>query len=211
MEVIHCKLPDSVLVEYGNRIGDLIRPNMDCGKFDHACSDLVAIKLVDEIGHISELCNNSYTDIINSYLLMTRWVNRAKTAMCMRVAVEHWLDIDARMAFDDHYLSTKLENYPRMIHEDLSVYASWVIYMGADAGSIRRILPTKIQDEIRKIIKKVGASGINTMFWRSLVAYQSMTDKCIIPAYKECLKHGAKENTSFNQMQSAFAQLKKSA
>lgn len=89
--------------------------------------------------------------------------------------------------------------------------AAWCIYMGADGASIRRELPSKVQEQTRNIVRKIGASGIITMLWRSLIAFQSMTDKCIIPAYKECFKHGAKENTSFNQMQSAFELLKKSA
>jgi hypothetical protein len=72
-------------------------------------------------------------------------------------------------------------------------------------------LPTKAQDDIRKVVRKHGVSAIITMLWRSLIAFQSMTEKCIIPAYKQCFKHGAKEGVQFGQMQSAFAQLKKSA
>jgi hypothetical protein len=49
------------------------------------------------------------------------------------------------------------------------------------------------------------------MLWRSLVAYGSMTEKAIIPKYRECFKHGRKETANMGLMQSAFEQLKKSA
>lgn len=211
MEVIHCRMPKQTLTEYGNKIGEFIKPNMDCGRYNHACSDIISIEMITELGLISDLCKHPFSEIINSFSLMTRWVNLANTAMCIRVAVEYWLDINASVVFDDYYLKTKLEEYPNRIHEDICVFAAWCIYMGADGASIRRELPSKIQDNVRNIVRKIGASGIITMLWRSLIAFQSMTDKCIIPAYKECFKHGAKEQTSFNQMQSAFEMLKKSA
>lgn len=211
METIHCRMSKQTLIEYGNKIGEWLKPDMDCGRYNHACSDMISIEMITELGLISELCKHSYTEIINSFSLMTRWVNLAKTAECIRIAVEYWLDVNASVVFDDYYLRTKLEEYPNRIHEDISFFAAWCIYNGADGQSIRRILPTKAQDDIRKVVRKHGVSAIITMLWRSLIAFQSMTDKCIIPAYKECFKHGAKEQTSFNQMQSAFEQLKKSA
>ena len=172
---------------------------------------MISIELITELGLISKLCKHSYTEIINSFLFMTRWINLSKTAMCIRIAVEHWLDINASIAFNDYYLSTKLEEYPNLIHDDISFFAGWCIYNGADGASVRRILPTKIQDYIRKVVRKHGVSVIITMLWRSLIAFQSITDKCIIPAYKECLKHVVKDDVQFGQVKAAFAQLKNSA
>lgn len=211
MEVIHCRMPKQTLTEYGNKIGEFIKPNMDCGRYDHACSDMISIEMITELGLVSDLCKHSYTEIINSFSLMTRWVNLSKTVDCIRIAVEHWLDINGEVVFDNYYLKSSMDEYPVHIHEDICVFAAWVIYNGADGASIRRTMPTKIQEQTRIIVRKIGVSGIISMLWRSLIAFQSMTDKCIIPAYKECFKHGAKEQTSFNRMQSAFAQLKKSA
>lgn len=211
MEVIHCKLPMNELIAWGNKIGEFIKPNMDCGRYDHACSDLISIEMITELGFISDLCKHTYTEIINSFSLMTKWVNYSKIVKCMLTAVEHWLDVKACVVFDDNYLRTNMENYPKKIHEDICIFASWVCYMGADPASIRRELPSKIQDNIRNIMRKIGASGIISMLWRSLVAYMSMTEKCIIPAYKQCFKHGTKEGVQFGQMQSAFAQLKQTA
>jgi hypothetical protein len=204
-------MPKQTLIEYGNKIGEFIKPNMDCGRYNHACSDMISIEMIAELGLVSDLCKHSYTEIINSFSLMTRWVNLSKTVDCIRIAVEHWLDINGEVVFDNYYLKSSMDEYPIHIHEDICVFAAWVIYNGADGASIRRTMPTKIQEQTRIIVRKIGVSGIISMLWRSLIAFQSMTDKCIIPAYKECFKHGAKEQTSFNQMQSAFAQLKKSA
>ena len=211
MEVIHCRMPKQTLTEYGNKIGEFIKPNMDCGRYNHACSDMISVEMITELGLVSDLCKHSYTEIINSFSLMTRWVNLSKTVDCIRIAVEHWLDINREVVFDNYYLKSSMDEYPVHIHEDICVFAAWVIYNGADGASIRKTMPTKIQEQTRIIVRKIGVSGIISMLWRSLIAYMSMTDKCIIPAYKECFKHGAKEQTSFNQMQSAFEQLKKSA
>ena len=184
---------------------------MDCGRYDHACSDMISVEMITELGLVSDLCKHSYTEIINSFSLMTRWVNLSKTVDCIRIAVEHWLDINTQVVFDDYYLKSSMDEYPIHIHEDICVFAAWVIYNGADGASIRRTMPTKIQEQTRIIVRKIGVSGIISMLWRSLIAYMSMTEKCIIPAYKQCFKHGAKEGVQFGQMQSAFAQLKKSA
>lgn len=211
MEVIHCRMSEQTLAEYGNKIGEFIKPNMDCGRYDHACSDMISVEMITELGLVSDLCKHSYTEIINSFSLMTRWVNLSKTVDCIRIAVEHWLDINGEVVFDNYYLKSSMDEYPIHIHEDICVFAAWVIYNGADGASIRRTMPTKIQEQTRIIVRKIGVSGIISMLWRSLVAYMSMTEKCIIPAYKQCFKHGAKEGVQFGQMQSAFAQLKKSA
>lgn len=211
MEVIHCRMPKQALTEYGNKIGEFIKPNMDCGRYNHACSDMISIEMITELGLVSDLCKHSYTEIINSFSLMTRWVNLSKTVDCIRIAVEHWLDINGEVVFDNYYLKSSMDEYPIHIHEDICVFAAWVIYNGADGASIRRTMPTKIQEQTRIIVRKIGVSGIVSMLWRSLIAYMSMTEKCIIPAYKQCFKHGAKEGVQFGQMQSAFAQLKKSA
>lgn len=211
MDVIHCKLPTNELVMWGNRIGELVKPNMDCGRYNHACSDIISIEMVAELGLVSDLCKHTYSEIVSSFQLMTRWVNLSKTVMCMRTAAEHWLDVQANVVFDDNYLRTSIEDYPQKIHEDICIFAAWCIYMGADPASIRKTMPSKVQDDTRKIYKKIGASGIISMLWRSLVAYGSMTEKAIIPKYRECFKHGRKETANMGLMQSAFAQLKKSA
>lgn len=211
MEVIHCRMPKQTLTEYGNKIGEFIKPNMDCGRYNHACSDMISIEMITELGLVSDLCKHSYTEIINSFSLMTRWVNLAKTVECIRIAVEHWLDINGEVVFDNYYLKSSMDEYPIHIHEDICVFAAWVIYNGADGASIRKTMPTKIQEQTRIIVRKIGVSGIVSMLWRSLVAYMSMTEKCIIPAYKQCFKHGAKEGVQFGQIQSAFAQLRQSA
>lgn len=211
MEIIHCKLPIEALKEYGRKIGETVKPDMDAGRYDHVGSWLLCFKMVDELGEMSVLSKRGYSEIVGSFSLMTRWINYSRIARCMLAAVEFWLKPQAQVVFDDYYLKTPLEEYPMRIHEDLSVFATWVIINGADSASIRREIPSRVVTQMRKITKKVGADGIICMFWRSLVAWLALTEKAIDPAYRASFKHGAKEGVKFGQLQSAFDGLRKSA
>lgn len=209
MEVIHCKLSKEKLHEYGVKIGELVKPDMTARRYDHACSWMIELKILEELGEIALLTKNTYSEIIGSFTLMTRWVNHAKLVKCLITALEHWLNPTASVVFDEYYLKTDIENYPMKIHEDISVFVAWAIYRGADSSSIRRELPSRIQQNVQTIIKKIGDDGIVSMLWRSLVAYMSITEKAIEPKYRESFKHGVKESTAINSMASAFQSLKK--
>ena len=211
MEIIHCRLPMDVLCEYGRKIGEIVKPDMDARRYNHAGSWILCFRMVDEIGEMAMISKHSYTEIVGSFGIMTKWLNYAKIAKCMCVAVECWLNPQASVIFDDYYLRTGLEEYPQRIHEDLSVFATWVMYYGADGASLRREIPSRVIKDLQKIIKKIGDDGIICMFWRSLIAFQALCEKCIVPAYREALRHGARERVQFGQMRGAFEGLKKSA
>lgn len=209
METIHCRMTKEQLNNYGTQIGLLVKPDIDARRYDHACSWMIAFKMIDEIGQISILCKHGYTEIINSFSLMTRWMNYRKIVDCMKVACDMWVNPQASVIFDKAYLKTRMEDYPTQIHDDICCFAAWAIYRGADGASIRRELPSKIQDNVRTIIKRISDDGVISMFWRALMSYQIITDKAIEPIYKESFKHGAKEGVQLNSLANAFKTLRK--
>lgn len=211
METVHCRLSNEQLNIYGSKLGISVKPDIESKRYDHVCSWLISYNVVGELEQMADLTKHTYSEVIESFSLMTRWVNLAKIARCLRVALDMWHNPQAGIIFDSAYLGSKMDDYPARIHEDLCTVAAWITYRGADGASIRRVLPSKIQNDIRKIIQKIGDDGVISMFWRSIVAFISMSEKAVEPIYRECFKHGRKETASMGLMQSAFARLKKSA
>jgi hypothetical protein len=210
-EIIHCRMSSEQLSLYGSKIGLSVKPDLDAHKYDHVCSWLIAYNVVELLGDICDLTKHSYTEITGSFSLMTKWVNLAKLSRCIKVSLDMWHNPKAEIIFDAAYLGSSMNDYPSRIHDDLCVVSAWIVIRGADGASVRRNMPSKVQSDIRKIVKAVGDDGIISTFWRSIVAFISITEKAIEPIYRECFKHGRKETANMVLMQSAFAQLKKSA
>lgn len=208
METIHCRMSIDQLNIYGTKLGLSVKPDLDAKRYDHVCSWLISYNVIGELEQMADLTLHTYSEVIESFSLMTRWVNLAKIARCLRVALDMWHNPQAGIIFDNAYLSSKMDDYPTRIHEDLCTVAAWITYRGADGASIRRVLPSKIQNDIRKIIQKVGDDGIISMFWRSIIAFISMSEKAIEPIYKESFRHGVKESCCINSFGDALKAIK---
>lgn len=208
---IHCRMSDSELNRYGTQIGEMIYPDMVAQRYDHACSDLISMQMISVIADISCVCNHSYSDIIKSIPIMTRWINYKKIAQCIRTACEKWFEPTASIVFDESFLSTNLEEYPRQLQEDMCVFCGWAIYRGADGASIRKGIPSDTQKHIRSIIKNRVENGVINRLWRAMVSFISFSEKAIEPYYSKALKglkHGIKQEAGFNTMRNAFSDLR---
>lgn len=211
-EEIHCRMSDSELDRYGREVGEMLHDDIAAQRYDHACSDMIGMALVNTVADISCVCNCTFSELRKDVQRMTRWLNYAKLARCICVAAEMWLDAQADIVFDADFLRTGIEDYPRRIQEDLCVFCGWAIYRGADGASIRKGIPSSTQRSIRRIIKNRGDNGVLNRLWRALVAFRAMAEKAIAPEYAKALrelKHGLNDGTDFGTMAAAMAGLKK--
>lgn len=211
MTEIHCRMSDKELNQYGIQIGEMLYPDIVAKRYDHACSDMISMYMISILSDISVVCDHTYTEVMNSIQLMTRWINFSKIARCIRTAVEKWLNAQANIVFDNSFLGSNIEEYPRRIQEDICVFCGWAIYNGADGASIRKGIPSSTQKHLQRIIKCHGVNGIINMLWRSLTAFISMSEKAIEPKYLDALKkhyeqmkHGTKDNAEFGIMANAL-------
>lgn len=213
MTEIHCRMSDSDLDRYGREVGEMLRDDIAAQRYDHACSDMICMSLVNIAADMSCVCNCTFSELRKDVQRMTRWTNYARLARCICVAMEMLLDARADVVFDADFLQTRIEDYPRRIQEDLCVFCGWAIYRGADGASIRKGIPSSTQRSIQRIIKSRGDNGVLNRLWRALVAFRAMAEKAIAPEYAKALrelKHGLTDGTKFNTMASAMADVKKS-
>lgn len=212
MTEIHCRMSDKELNQYGIQIGEMLYPDIVAKRYDHACSDMISMAIVNTVADISCVCNCTFSELRKDIQRMTRWMNYARLARGIRVAAEMWLDAQADVVFDADFLRTGIEDYPRRIQEDLCVFCGWAIYRGADGASIRKGIPSSTQRNIRRIIKSRGDNGVLNRLWRALVAFQAMAEKAIAPEYVKALrelKHGLTDGTSFGTMAAAMEGIKR--
>lgn len=212
MTEIHCRMSDKELNQYGIQIGEMLYPDIVAKRYDHACSDMISMCMLCVIADMSCVCNHKFSEIKDSLPLMTKWINFAKIAKCLRTAVEKWNVPISTVVFDESFLKTNMEDYPQKIQEDLCVFCGWAIYRGADGASIRKGVSNQMQKSIQKIIKCRGDGEIINRFWRALVAFVSISEKCIEPIYPAALKklkHGYSQDAGFNTMRAALNQATK--
>ncbi len=114
-------------------------------------------------------------------------------------ACGYWGDvIDYKQVLETNFTAGNMEVFPNAIADDIAVFSLLAIYFGADAATYRKMINTKTEKTITKMLKKDGIKGCMAFALRSCIAYMSIDDRVVDPALKAI--YSGKDNRSINHL-----------
>lgn len=189
---------------FGEWFGNHLRPLVEHKSYDHFCSDLINSNFLSRLFTVISIFRKDPNEFLNDeYLLGTLVVN--KYAMdALLVAVEKWsIDGKLNVLLTPAFCEKSMSGWYKSIETDFSCFMYWVIWHGGDGASVRKYLCNSAIKSMNKLRsdKNAGDEVFITILYRSLIAYNIIMEKQIIPKFNELVQKRLKrEEEEYNEM-----------
>lgn len=188
--IITYKTDKAVIKDCGAKFANHYRDAYKNRRFNHLCSDLIAIDAIKGLLEATDRLSIPLDDILSNREKVYKWIDTRPICEFLVTLIPNWVDLSLETVLDhDIVIDKNVDKQIQGITTDFYLFCLWAIWYGADTRSKAVFVNNKATKTLQMTIKKYGHDWIMNRAWCSALAFIILSEKAIEPRFQKMMKY----------------------